>query len=131
MAPVEDTPRALVPVGNTVRMGGAAAPPDVALVLVVGATLTSHFWLNILPLATEPRMRYYVTEGDLRAVVDRLHVRPTCVPAFLVLRDGYPVDWMPAPLPPPGQVADPAELVARVRDRIAHYRSPTQGPASG
>lgn len=83
MAPVEDVPRPLVPVGNTLRMGGATMPPDVALVLVVGSTLTSHFWLNILPLAPESRMRYYVTEGDLGAMVDYLHVRPTVVPAFL------------------------------------------------
>lgn len=65
------------------------------MALVIGETLTSHFWLNILPLAQNPRLRLFVTEQDLIALGPRLHIRPLVVPCFLVFANGYVIDWFP------------------------------------
>jgi len=118
--------RLLVPVGNTFRLEGACA--SVVLVLVVGETITSHWWLNLLPLCDSELVRFFITEADLRAVAatGRLHVRPTHAPAFLVLRNGFVVDWLPAPLPEPGAPANPKALLASVEARVRTYHDPTR-----
>lgn len=68
-------------------------------------------------------MRFYITEADLGRLADtgRLHVVPQTVPSFLVLRDGYFVDTLPAPLPAPGEPADPYTLLESVADRLRAY----------
>jgi hypothetical protein len=77
--------------------------------------------LNILPLSQDAALRYYITEDDLLCIQGRLHVVPAVLPAFLVFRSGYVVDWFPAPLPPRGEVADPVSLLQRVRERLRDY----------
>lgn len=128
-------------VGNTVRHvdadGNRGRPRGV---LVVGPTLTCHFWINILPLAHDPLLSHYITVDDLRALGPRLYVRPAVIPSFLVLdAEGFPVDWFPAPLdraypprcaraaPRPGVAADPLELTAAVRTQLASYERTTTG----
>ena len=110
----------LHPVGNTVRYDRGHG--RVIGVLVVGATLTSHFWLNILPLCHSDTIRNFITASDLQQICDRLHVQPKAFPCFLVLVGGYIVDWFLAPLPSPGEVADPQELIQAVLDKIVTYR---------
>ena len=89
--------------------------------LVVGDTLTSHFWLNLLPLAHDPLVRHFVTVDDLQTVASRLHVLPDRVPSFLVFHHGFPVDWFPAPLPRAREAVDPGSLVQAVRRRLQAY----------
>ena len=104
--------------------------------LVVGHQLTSHFWLNILPLCHDANLRYYITEDDLELLDDHLHVRPTivpsrllprprpapaCSPSFLVFIGGYPVDWFPASLAASGEAVDPTELIEGVRRTLTRY----------
>ncbi len=105
-----------VPRGGTVRLDGGPALLAALLsrgilkkmpLLVVNDTLTSHFWLNLLPLSSNPLLRFYITESDLEHLSQRLHVRPIIAPAFVVIIHGYMIDWFPAPLPEPGCVADP------------------------
>ena len=111
-------------VGNTLRntqMGGTSRRHNVQAALVIGNSLTSHYWLNLLPLARNSCLRYYITEDDLEELADRLHVYPQVVPSFLVFHHGYIVDWFPAPLPPPGCAQDPLSLIATVQDRLAQY----------
>lgn len=109
----------LEPVGNTVREQKHRR--GVHAVLVIGQSLTSHFWLNILPVACNPRIQHFVTQSDLEQIADRLHVRPTVVPSFLVMSDGFVVDWFPAPLPTPGHAANPQVLVDSVNERLRAY----------
>jgi hypothetical protein len=107
-------------VGNTVfHEKGAGSGAYAAL--VVGPSLTSHWWLNILPLAQDAAIRYYITEDDLLCIEGRMHVVPEVLPAFLVFRSGYVVDWFPAPLPPRGDLVDPVSLINRVRERLRDY----------
>ena len=114
-APCEE--QTLDAVGGTVR----GQRTGVYAVLVVGDTLSSHFWLNLLPLARDPQVRHFVTVDDLALVAGRLHVLPDLVPSFLVFYHGFPVDWFPAPLPPAREAGDPAALVRTVRRRLADY----------
>lgn len=112
-------------VGNTIRILHMNIPGKrypVQAALVVGTSLTSHYWLNILPLARNPCLRYYITEDDLESMVDHLHVYPDVLPSFLVFYHGYAVDWFPAPLPAPGCAHDPLQLVSSVQARIDRYR---------
>jgi hypothetical protein len=126
----------LVAAGNTFCY--PAGRREARAVLVVGNTLTCHFWLNILPMLRDDALRLYITIEDLQALDgrrlrahgarrrlaegSRLYVRPTMIPSFLVLdADGFPVDWFPAPLPVAGAVADPAALLAAVRRQLAEY----------
>ena len=104
-------------IGNTVR----AERSGLYAVLVVGDTLTSHFWQNLLPLARDPSVRHFVTVEDLQTAAPWLHVHPTLVPAFLVFQHGFAVDWFPAPLPRPMEVVDPVALVESVRCRLRSY----------
>ena len=49
--------------------------------------------------ADKAAIRYFVTVDDLQVVAERLHVRPTMVPSFIVFcESGFAVDWFPAPL---------------------------------
>lgn len=114
----------LVPSGNTIRVDGplGVVGGGAIAVLVVDNTLTSHFWLNILPLASNPAVRYFIQEADLAVVADRLHVFPRVVPSFLVAgADGFFVDVFPAPLPAAGEVADPVALTDWVADHVMRY----------
>jgi hypothetical protein len=111
----------LQPIGNTVQYEKHTS--SVIGVLVVGGTLTSHFWLNILPLCRDETIRYFITVNDLAAIVDRLHVQPMALPCFLVLAEGFIVDWFLAPLPPPGEVVDPVELIQTVLDIMMTYHT--------
>lgn len=119
--------RTLVPTGNTVRI--ADNPPQLALALIADETLTSQYWLNLLPLCADERMRFYITAADLAQLADseRLHVVPRATPSFLVLRDGYPIDALEAPLPAPGAPADPYEILGAVADRLEEYAAPRAG----
>ena len=113
-------------VGRTVRhrRTGTASPHHngVHCALIVGSTVTCHFWLNILPLAADPALRYFITVDDLQAVVDRLHVRPTVIPAFLVFcPQGFPIDWFAAPLPGAGEAVEHGKLLQAVRQRLRAY----------
>lgn len=85
-----------------------------------GDALPSQYWLNLLPLCADERLRFYITEADLGRLVDtgRLHIVPQAIPSFLVLRDGYFVDTMPAPLPAPGVPADPYALLGSIAERL-------------
>lgn len=86
--------------GCTVRARLPSMPKGLPiLVLVVGCDVSSHLWLHILPLSTSARLRYYITEEDMQFFYNKLHVRPTVVPSFLVCLDGFFIDWFPAPLP--------------------------------
>lgn len=107
-------------VGNTVRHG-RSPPRGVQAALVVADTITCHFWLNILPLVKEASIRHFLTVADLEAISDRLHVRPSVVPSFIVFRGGYMVDWFPAPLPRAGLAANPHSLVDVVKKRLLRY----------
>lgn len=109
----------LLLVGRTVRHREDGLP--VYGVLVVGEELTSHFWLNILPLSQDRALRFYIPESDLVTLDEHLHVRPSVVPSFLVMVHGYPVDWFPAPLPGPAEAADPRELLGQVYQRLRQY----------
>ena len=111
----------LADIGNTIRNSHGNRRHPVQAALVVGNTLTSHYWLNILPLARNPALRYYITEDDLQTISDRLHVHPNIVPSFLVFYYGYIVDWFPAPLPPAGGVQDPLALLATVQECLQQY----------
>jgi hypothetical protein len=128
--------RLLHPVGGTVRLllrePGAGSPrgaepallPRVLGALVVGSSLSCHFWLSILPLARGDggALRCYIREADLAVLGDRLHVpRPAALPAFLVFVDGFAVDAFPAPLPAGEPTADPLSLIAQVRERLRRY----------
>ena len=112
-------------IGNTIHNshllshGNRRNPVQAAL--VVGNTLTSHYWLNILPMARNPALRYYITEDDLQTISDRLHVHPNIMPSFLVFYYRYIVDWFPAPLPPAGGVQDPFALLTTVQERLQQY----------
>lgn len=109
----------LQPVGNTLRE--QAHQRGVHAVLVVGNSLTCHFWLNLLPLVRSARVQHFVTQDDLACVADRLHVRPTVVPSFLVVSEGFIVDWFPAPLPAAGEAAEPKALLSAVHERLQRY----------
>jgi hypothetical protein len=50
-----------------------------------------------------------------------IHVRPDVIPAFLVICDGYIVDWFAAPLPMPNCIQDPSALMSSVRERLRTY----------
>lgn len=76
---------------------------------------------NILPLVRDPALRHFVDLADLAVVAERLHPCPTLVPAFLVFHGRYVIDWFPAPLPAPGEAADPRALVGLVRSRLQRY----------
>lgn len=113
----------LVPVGSTVRhVVPDAGAKSLHAALLVGDTLTSHFWLNILSLCRDARVRYFLTESDLQLVSERLHVRPELLPCFLVFVGGYLVDWFPAPLPPASCAVDPMELLAKVCQQLQTYQ---------
>lgn len=59
---------------------------------------------------------------DLQTLFPFLHVRPEVLPAFLVCKDGWIVDWFPAPLPPSGDVVtDPSALLVLVEARLSAY----------
>ena len=108
-------------VGNTIRHR-TPVKQGVHAALVVGDSLTSHFWLNILPMAQDAALRFYVTVDDLAALAGRLHVRPDVIPSFLVFSDtGFAIDWFPAPLPAPGQAVEHTALVEAVRSRLRSY----------
>lgn len=105
----------VVPAGNTVRLRGLGG---LAIVLVVGADAVSERWKGALGNeAVEAGVRYYVNAVDLSSLGGRLHVRPTCVPAFLVTHEGWPVDWFP---PPPAGTGWDA-VAAMIRARHADY----------
>lgn len=104
--------------GKTVRVDGLN---DAGLVLLVGSDITSHFWLNILPFSTNPRIRHYVTVADLETIAHRMHVLPDVVPAFLVMYGGYFVDWFPAPLPHPNAPPRPQALIKRAEEHLQDY----------
>jgi hypothetical protein len=108
------------PIGNTIRYKKGHGKGVIG-VLVVGATLTSHFWLNLLPLCHSATIRNFIKASDLQLIYERLHVQPKAFPCFLVLVSGYIVDWFLAPLPPPGEAADPQELIQAVLDKIVIY----------
>jgi hypothetical protein len=134
------TDQYLVPVGNTIQLVShthltpqtsshvkAAVPIQAACAgiraaLVIGDTLTSHFWLNILGLSSDSSLRYYIVEEDLGAVCGLLHVIPDVVPSFLVFQSGFVIDWFPAPLPNPGCAVDPLVLLGMVRTKLSSYR---------
>lgn len=63
-------------VGNTVRLSKAQ---PVFGALLVGGNLASHYWLNLLSLARDQRVRYYVTEDDYAIIMARMHVQPRVV----------------------------------------------------
>lgn len=116
----------LEPIGGTLRMvrtgaHAAGGPPRVAGVLVVGTDLPCQYWLSILPLARDPAMCHFVREQDLRAVADRLFVRPPALPAFYVAVNGYFVDAFPAPVPTPEHPVDPHTLLRAVREHLDRY----------
>lgn len=106
--------------GRTVKTAGAASG-DTRLVLLVGHDITSHFWLNILPFAVDPRLRTYMTQDDLESVVHRIHVIPEVVPAFLVVHGGFFVDWFPAPLPEPNAPPQPQVLLGKAEQLLKGY----------
>ncbi len=95
--------------------------PRVLAALVVGSSLSCHFWLSILPLARDGALRCFIREADLAVLGDRLHVRPAALPAFLVFVDGFAVDAFPAPLPAGEPTADPLSLIAQVQERLRRY----------
>lgn len=123
MMPTREDACLLVPAGNTVVLqdGGASSSP-VLLVLVVGDGPASRGWLRLLAAAGPPAMRHWMTRADLDTVSPHLHVQPTVTPCFLVFRQGWPVDWFPAPLPRPGEPE--AALLMLVRSRMAQYGAP-------
>lgn len=106
--------------GNTLRLERRQREP-VLLVLLVGNTLASHYWLNILAMSADPRCRHYITEMDYGIVAERMHIQPRVSPAFLVFCQGYVVDWFPAPLPAPGCIQDPTSLMTMVLAKIPEY----------
>lgn len=108
----------LIPVGNTFRLVGA---PVVCVALIVGPGLTSHFWLNILPLSPKSFVRFFVTESDLTKIAPLLHVSPRVVPSFLVFKHGFAIDWFPAPLPAANCAADPMALLRAVVQKTLDY----------
>ena len=108
-------------IGNTVRYTNYKKN-EVIGVLLVGGTITCHLWLNILPLCGEHNIRHFMTLQDMAFIADRLHVQPKVLPCFLVLVEGYFVDWFRAPLPPPGEVVDPNQLIQRVLAILVTYR---------
>jgi hypothetical protein len=107
--------------GNTVRYNNFNKN-EVIGVLVVGGTITCHFWLNILPLCDEHSIRHFITIQDLSLLADRLHVQPKVLPCFLVLVEGYVIDWFRAPLPPPGEAVNSRQLIKLVLDTMFMYR---------
>jgi hypothetical protein len=113
-------------VGSTLRLryrqSPGPTPPVLHTVLLAGTGITSHYWLNILALSPDGRLRYYITEDDFAAMSDWSHVKPTTVPSFLVISDGYIVDWFPAPLPNDGGIHDPVTLLSEVIQRLQTYR---------
>ena len=109
-------------VGSTVRLAyEGMSYPAVHLVLLVGSTLASHYWMNILAMSGDIRLRYFLTEEDYLSMQTGIHVKPNVVPSFLVVSDGFFVDWFPAPLPATHSIQDPSELVASVRERLRDY----------
>lgn len=110
----------LRPCGQTLRL----VDPDTRVVLLVGTDISSHFWLNILPFATNPRLRMYMTLDDLESVSHRMHVLPDVVPSFLVLHGGYFVDWFPAPLPDPHGPPQPQALIKKAEQILQNYIRP-------
>lgn len=119
--------RLLHAVGGTVRLdegrsdSGELPLPRVLGVLVVGPCPLSHFWLSILPLATDASMRCFIRAADVAAISEYLYVQPGTTPAFMVMVDGYFVDSFPAPLPSEERAADPMALVREVRERLRTY----------
>lgn len=109
-------------IGNTVRYNNHRKN-EVIGVLVVGGTITCHFWLNILPMCGDHTIRHFITIQDLSVIADHLHVQPKVLPCFLVLVEGYFVDWFRAPLPPPGQAVDPNKLIQLVLATMITYRT--------
>lgn len=125
---VRTSTQALAPVGNTVRLAAPAGPcPPVAAALVVSDSVQSKYWLNMLPLCADPRVRHYITLADIQRLVaaGRLGVEPPAVPAFLVFRDGFVIDAFPAPsMPPPSAAplpANPYALLTVVLERLRAY----------
>lgn len=107
------------PVGSTVRL--IHAPKGPIGVLLVSKTVASQFWLNILPHANSQRLRHYILEEDFFRISHRVHVRPEVSPCFLIIDDGYVVDWFPAPLPPTGYLEDIKSLLSLVEGRLMTY----------
>lgn len=113
----------MLPAGETVRLpeGGGTR-----FVLVAGPGVASRWWLSVLAFCPDPAVRYWMSREDLEGLLPRLHVRPAVTPSFLVLQNGWPVDWFPAPLPPDGIMGPDAPMapaVEAVAARLAAYRS--------
>lgn len=109
-------------VGSTVRVDyGRHQYPAVHAALLVGDSMASHYWLNILAISSDARFHYYITDEDFQQMAHTIHVRPDVIPAFLVICDGYIVDWFAAPLPMPNCIQDPSALMSSVRERLRTY----------
>jgi hypothetical protein len=72
------TEQLLEVVGNTVRE--QAHRRGVHAVLVIGQSLTCHFWLNILPVARDQRVQHFINLADLELTgrMDADVRRPGC-----------------------------------------------------
>lgn len=110
----------IVRAGNAVRVRTNAG---VALVLLVGDDATSQFWLSILPYATCAQMRYFIAEEDFLHMRSHLYILPNLLPAFLVVVNGFFVDWFPAPLTPPDQLKTPLALLTLAEEHLLLYDS--------
>jgi hypothetical protein len=112
----------LTVIGGTVRIGYRNQPyPAVHAVLLIGDTLASHYWLNIVATSGDVRLRHFITEDDFRALGPAIHVRPQLAPCFLVVCDGFIVDWFPAPLPTTQGIQDPSSLLSSVLEHLTAY----------
>jgi hypothetical protein len=115
--------RTLQPVGNTVRIPGAAACGGPTAVLVVDGSAASRAWLSLAANARPAAVRHFLTTTDLVELAEagQVPVVPNVVPSFLVAVAGFFVDAFPAPLPPPGEAPDPAKLLRVVEAHLAPY----------